>query len=81
MKRISEEQKAILGCYETISKEDAIQQISAGLELAEDNELREMMEGVVQLLQELSETEYPELLEECELYRRLDEEQSPETAE
>lgn len=55
MIRLSEEQKAIIGCFSG-TKEEVIFELKRGMVLIEDDELREESEALLEQLEKMTDT-------------------------
>jgi hypothetical protein len=63
MRRITEEAKAVLNCYDATSKQELIQEIESGIEAVEEPEMREVMNELLTYLRSCTRSEYIKLRE------------------
>ena len=59
MNRLSEEQRAIIGCFSG-TKEEVIFELKRGIVLIEDDELREESEALLEQLEKMTDTIFEE---------------------
>ncbi len=64
MLKLSEEQRAILGCYSG-TKEEVIEQLIIAVPFIEDIELREMAENLLLQIGKMGKDKYSEEIAEC----------------
>lgn len=60
MIRLSEEQRAIIGCFSG-TREDVIFELKRGVVLIEDDELREESEALLEQLEKMTDTIFEEI--------------------